>query len=303
MRLVIVLLSIFALQLAVSSVVQEGTYTLGPLKSGGISGGAKVPQGISGIIYWGDWVVLNAKTKEVIPRGEFFLHHIFIYERTKQMQSFYVSGASDERVTWGPDLPEGKYVYYADSSSHWTFSGMLSAITFKDPVLIQYTIRYYKESDLPVGFMKTMGVSFTSLPAHSEKGATEEFGYASSKAHVSLSGPQGSQATMVYAVGHVHVGGVAVNITNAATGEEMCFSMTTHMEDTPCYIECPSKCNGVEKYNALETISHCEDMNKRFKISDGIDIYPIYDSRCGYTGLHGSVFAWYAPDDQSWFKN
>jgi hypothetical protein len=37
------------------------------------------------------------------------------------------------------------------------------------------------------------------------------------------------------------------------------------------------------------------------KISEGLDMLVEYDSRCGYTALHGSLYAWLAPADQDWF--
>ena len=42
-------------------------------------------------------------------------------------------------------------------------------------------------------------------------------------------------------------------------------------------------------------------MNVTVQIGSGMDMEVRYDSRCGYTALHGSLYGWMSPDDQGWF--
>ncbi len=68
----------------------EHTYLLGPFAAGNIRGNLttsaesvtalQLPVGTFGVIFWGDWRVLDAATLLEIPRGVFFLHHINIFE-------------------------------------------------------------------------------------------------------------------------------------------------------------------------------------------------------------------------------
>ena len=50
-------------------------------------------------------------------------------------------------------------------------------------------------------------------------------------------------------------------------------------------------------------MTYCEEGKKKFLIGNGFQILPYYDGRCGFSGLHGSVFAWYVPDNQKWFDS
>eukprot|EP00009_Paramoeba_aestuarina_P000196 CAMPEP_0201510084 /NCGR_PEP_ID=MMETSP0161_2-20130828/2923_1 /ASSEMBLY_ACC=CAM_ASM_000251 /TAXON_ID=180227 /ORGANISM="Neoparamoeba aestuarina, Strain SoJaBio B1-5/56/2" /LENGTH=217 /DNA_ID=CAMNT_0047905207 /DNA_START=981 /DNA_END=1631 /DNA_ORIENTATION=+ len=148
--------------------VEEVTYTLGPF-GGSVMGPVKVPEGKFGVLYWGDWKLLNVQTKEEIPRGEVFLHHVFIYEGIKQ-ESHFVSGSSDERVTWGPNFSIGdNAIYLGDSNKPWTITGMLADVNYglsQKKVLLQYTIRYWREDSIPENVNRALAVSYTAVPRH-----------------------------------------------------------------------------------------------------------------------------------------
>jgi hypothetical protein len=218
---------------------KEKNYTIGPFSNPKITGSlhGHLPHGRTGIIYWGDWLLLNSHTQQVIPRKSYTLHHIYCYQKNKYFKLF-ASGTSDERVTWGPHFPlNGNYLYISHSENEWIYSGVIQNLTNVSEVLLQYTIRYYEEKDFPPKYQQVIGMSFTSLPLHPLKDATQTFTPFTTREHISLLGPYHSTAEIVYVVGHLHVGGIGVNITNSRTGEEICYSVASHNPSVLCYLE------------------------------------------------------------------
>jgi hypothetical protein len=152
---------------------------------------------------------------------------------------FYVSGSSDERSTWGPHFPlDGRYVYEGSSLNNWTFDGKLTSITWEGDVYVEYTVLFrYPAEYAGASILRTVAVPFTTYPSHSIWNATDSFGVAVSSSHVPLPGPPESTATLIHLVGHLHVGGLGVNVTLPSTGQEICYSAAIHSESEKCYIE------------------------------------------------------------------
>ena len=124
--------------------VKEEKFLLGPFEAKTISGRINVPKvkgELFGILSWGDWTILDSITKKIIPRGEFFFHHIFCYETSNR--KYFVGGCSDERVPWGPRFRDDQGVFLLLFSFFFSFSFLLFSFYFSFYFIFYFYLFYF----------------------------------------------------------------------------------------------------------------------------------------------------------------
>jgi len=249
---------------------------------------APYPSEAAGIVYWGKWLVYDANDK-IVPHGKVFLHHIML-NGVVSGSSILVTGSSDERATFGPDL---KYNFVMPTKGPVTVQGSVLLVGyFSQPtaVWIEYEVHYYTAAQMPPNPINVLSSACAITVNVPKLGAGQIF---NQTAEWSMP----VDGYLITGVGHLHVGGVAVRLIEQGTGTQVCTSPASHFtqDELPCFIECPNECsNGPTTYPALKHIEHC-DIYRWYPAGTKFTMDVAYDAVCSFSGGHGHLYMWYAP--------
>merc|ERR1711907_167161 len=183
---------------------------------------APFPDDAAGIQFWGDWRVLNAEDDSVVGTGEIFLHHIMLFGGNVDKKRMLITGSSDERATFGPQL-SGRYFLNTDGL---TVSGSVLLVNYGAPrtVYVDYLIHYTRPELMPeeprfaVSFYHAITIQVPMAPDVEDPESPPVYHHPVSR----YSMPE---------------------------------SRTDFSWDIPCFIECPTGCkDGGKSYPALKSI-------------------------------------------------
>jgi hypothetical protein len=246
---------------------------------------APYPSDAKGIIYWGDWIVVDEQ-QNVVPTGKVFLHHIML-SGVVSGSSILVTGSSDERATFGPNHLEWPFVMPTQNTLVAGSVLLVGYFTSATPVWIEYTVHSYTAAQMPPNPITALSSACAITVEVPQLGIGQVFNQ-TARWVMPVDG------YLISAVGHLHVGGIASRLIDAS-GEQVCNSYAEHYTSKlPCFIECPTSCvDGAATYPALKHIEPC-DIYRYYKAGSIFTMDVAYDARCAFSGCHGHLYLWYA---------
>jgi hypothetical protein len=236
---------------------------------------------------WGEWEVVDAKTHEKLPENHMFIHHVMLYGLWGGDRQF-LSGASQDKKTWGPNLPDGYLVRVPSDMVQQVFLHLVNLQNKTVDVLVRYKIRYYKMDHVPQSTVWVKCVDLqNSLPILAINSSKEPI----FTQHFTVNNRNGP-LRIVTAQGHMHQGGIDITIANNATGEQWCTSKAHYSKKFKCYFKdwCPRCTTGDPlTWDVYDTITFCPLLDFRLESGQKYEIIARYDNKCPYD----SVMAWF----------
>jgi hypothetical protein len=234
------------------------------------------------VAFWGDWKIIDAETKEEIPRPSFYLHHILAYSN-----SHFITGCSSERTTWGVDDLPYPYRQVLTPEDTVVASGfhMNNLAPRKVSFFVQYTMRYkvHVPTDPPIRVVQSQyWMDNYNVPGHGAFNSS----YARTK---SVRFPKDS--VIVSMNGHMHQGGTNLMVRNTDTGEVLCNSRNVYNDEVECYWDCPVVCGTADKWAAQWATTTCY-MEKPVRHTDSFESVAYYDNSCSFRGVMAWWFNW-----------
>eukprot|EP01094_Clydonella_sp_ATCC50884_P018582 TRINITY_DN3460_c0_g1_i1.p1 TRINITY_DN3460_c0_g1~~TRINITY_DN3460_c0_g1_i1.p1 ORF type:complete len:331 (-),score=89.60 TRINITY_DN3460_c0_g1_i1:295-1242(-) len=257
---------------------------------------APYPPDAGGILFWGGWVVRDVDSGEVVGEGGVFLHHIMLFGKNKGSNRMLITGSSDERATFGPQLHHPYYL----NTDELTVAGSVLLVGYEKQrnVKVEYDIEYVKKHDMPndARFAISFSHAITiTVPMDDEPESKPLYKHPLSRYRIPTAG------ILLSMVGHLHVGGEAIRVyrDDTAHADEkllFCASIAEHHYDVPCFIECPTKCHsGAPTFPALKSLTSCTDEYVWMPEGSFLYLEASYHSECSFTGCHAQAYHWFYP--------
>jgi len=252
---------------------------------------APIDDDAKGIVFWGNWVLYDARDNKVIPQGQVFLHHVMLFGLVMG-QNILVAGSSDERTTFGPNL-RGNFVMPTDGTQvkgNVLLNGFLPE---KRNIWIEYELHYYTAAQMPNNPIKVLATLSAINLEVPQLGAGRIYNQ-SADWYMPVDG------YLVTAVAHLHVGGITGRLIDASNGDVVCDSPVIYhtLAELPCKIECPGTCavgrGGLGAYPAIKSIRPC-DIYRWYPSGTMFKMDIQYDASCSFSSNHGHLYMWYAP--------
>jgi hypothetical protein len=276
------------------------TYVAGTHKYNGYSNKAPsdpeipMPKTPLAVQFWGDWTLVDARTLKPFAENEMFLHHVMVYGSWAGDRVF-LSGASQDKKTWGPNLPEG-YLMKIPNMKQTVYLHLVNLQNFTVDVLVRYKIRYYHVDQVPKGtqWVKCVDLQY-SLPITGQDPVNHPI-----YVHQFNVNNKHGGLKVVTAQGHLHQGGIDISIRNNATGEVWCTATALYSVKYSCYFEdwCPKCAQGAQPltWNVYDTVTFCPRLDFRLEAGQKYTIVARYDNKCPYDSVMAWFFLYVAPD-------
>jgi len=277
------------------SVYEFGPFSFAPAGHGNHGPPPQLPLPLPplpiGVKFWGDWMVVNTATNESVKETEMFLHHILIYGSgsflQRRREQHFLSGASQDKTTWGANLPDGYLQWLPKDMTTTVAFHLLNLTPSPIEIKILYTIKYYDEGDIPDA---TRWVKAVEL-AHNYvvPGGDVAKPYVVSRTFANQDG----NLTVITAQGHLHQGGIDITVAKEESSEVICTSVAKYSSNYECYYDewCAKCADGMEPMTRklYNDITFCTNLNVPLTNTDNYRLTASYDNSCQYNG----VMAWF----------
>jgi len=244
------------------------------------------------VAHFGNFVPVFAN-ESVVPREQFYLHHILAYDQTN---GHFVAGCSNERSNWGPDnLP---YPYRMILQPHATVKAQGFHMVNLKPwgtfdFYITYTVMYkvHNPVDPPVRVVESFyWMDNFNVPGGAARNSTFE------RAR-SMTFPR--DMIVVSMNGHLHQGGKRLSVKfddPTRSPNEICTTYNLYKSDYKCFWDCEI-CPYANDWAAQWEMTTCY-MELPVRRNEKVTSIAEYDNSCGWRGVMAWWFSFgYAGED------